>query len=78
VHLAGGGRRRSAVRDLPSLELVLDDRVERDQPQELDRRPSELVEAGDLHEIRNRGHSKTVGKEYQVRDGDVIEFLFSG
>ncbi len=38
----------------------------------------ELIEAGDLHEIRNRGHSKTVGKEYQVRDGDVIEFLFSG
>jgi GTP-binding protein YchF len=37
----------------------------------------ELVEVGDLHEIRTRGHLRTVGKEYEVQDGDVIEFLFS-
>ncbi len=38
----------------------------------------ELIEVGDLHEISSRGHMRTVGKEYEVQDGDVIEFLFSG
>jgi GTP-binding protein YchF len=36
----------------------------------------ELIELGDLHEIKNRGHMKTVGKEHEVQDGDVVEFLF--
>jgi len=37
----------------------------------------ELIEVGDIHEIGSRGHMRTVGKEYQVQDGDVIEFLFN-
>ncbi len=37
----------------------------------------ELVEFGDFHEIRSRGHLKTVGRDYEVSDGDVIEFLFN-
>ena len=37
----------------------------------------ELCETGDLHEIRSRGHLKTVGREYEISDGDVIEFLFN-
>ena len=37
----------------------------------------ELCETGDLHAIRSRGHLKTVGREYEVKDGDVMEFLFN-
>jgi len=37
----------------------------------------ELITAGGVHEIQARGHVKTVGKSYEVQDGDVIEFLFS-
>ena len=37
----------------------------------------ELCETGDQHEIRSRGHLKTVGREYEVKDGDVMEFLFN-
>jgi GTP-binding protein YchF len=36
----------------------------------------ELCEAGSLHELRSRGHLRTAGKEYEVQDGDVVEFLF--
>lgn len=38
----------------------------------------ELIEAGDLHEIRSRGHMRTLGKESEIQSGDVVEFLFSG
>ena len=37
----------------------------------------ELCETGDLHEIRSRGHLKTVGRDYRISDGDVVEFLFN-
>ncbi len=37
----------------------------------------ELCEAGSLHEIRARGHLRTVGKESVINDGDVVEFLFN-
>jgi ribosome-binding ATPase YchF (GTP1/OBG family) len=36
----------------------------------------ELCEAGSLHELRARGHLRTAGREYQIADGDVVEFLF--
>jgi ribosome-binding ATPase YchF (GTP1/OBG family) len=35
---------------------------------------NDLVEAGSLAEARNRGTLRTEGKEYIVKDGDVIEF----
>ncbi len=38
----------------------------------------ELIEAGDLHEIQRRGHVRTVGRDHEILDGDVVEFLFSG
>ena len=38
----------------------------------------ELIEAGDLHEIQNRGHVRTVGRDHEIHDGDVVEFFFSG
>jgi GTP-binding protein YchF len=38
----------------------------------------ELCEHGSLHELQTKGLIRTVGKEYQVGDGDIIEFLFSG
>ena len=34
----------------------------------------DLVEAGSLAEARNKGTLRTEGKEYIVKDGDVIEF----
>jgi len=37
----------------------------------------ELVEIGDLHEIRSRGHMRTVGRSHCLSDGDVVEFLFT-
>jgi GTP-binding protein YchF len=37
----------------------------------------ELCRHGSLHELQTKGLIRTVGKEYQVEDGDVIEFLFS-
>jgi GTP-binding protein YchF len=36
----------------------------------------ELCEAGSLQELRARGHLRTVGKDYGIADGDVVEFLF--
>lgn len=37
----------------------------------------ELVEVGDLHAIQNAGHMRTIGKDHEIEDGDVVEFLFS-
>jgi GTP-binding protein YchF len=37
----------------------------------------ELIDAGSLREIRARGHLKTVGRDHEIRDGDVVEFLFN-
>jgi hypothetical protein len=36
----------------------------------------QLVEAGDLHATQNAGHMRTVGKDHEIADGDVVEFLF--
>jgi GTP-binding protein YchF len=38
----------------------------------------ELVELGDLHAIQSAGRMRTVGKDHEIEDGDVVEFLFSG
>ncbi len=38
----------------------------------------ELVEVGSLSEIQNLGHVRTVGRDHEICDGDVVEFLFSG
>jgi len=37
----------------------------------------ELIEAGDLHEIQSRGRVRTVGRDHEICDGDVVEFLFN-
>ena len=37
----------------------------------------ELCEHGSLAELQHRGLIRTVGKDYEVQDGDVIEFLFN-
>ena len=37
----------------------------------------ELAEVGDLHQIQTAGHLRTVGKDHEIADGDVVEFLFS-
>jgi hypothetical protein len=38
----------------------------------------ELVEVGSLKEVQARGHVRTVGRDHEIEDGDVVEFLFSG
>jgi ribosome-binding ATPase YchF (GTP1/OBG family) len=38
----------------------------------------ELIEVGDLHMIQSAGHMRTIGKDHEIADGDVVEFLFSG
>jgi hypothetical protein len=38
----------------------------------------ELIETGDLHVIQSRGHVRTVGRDHEICDGDVVEFFFSG
>ena len=38
---------------------------------------SQLLEAGSLVEARNRGWLRSEGKEYEVAEGDVMEFLFN-
>jgi ribosome-binding ATPase YchF (GTP1/OBG family) len=35
-----------------------------------------VVEHGSLQELHHVGRLRTEGKEYQIRDGDVVEFLF--
>jgi GTP-binding protein YchF len=37
---------------------------------------NQLVEAGDLHTVQSAGHMRAVGKDHQIADGDVVEFLF--
>ena len=37
---------------------------------------NQLVEVGDLHAIQSAGHMRTVGKDHEISDGDVVEFLF--
>jgi len=37
----------------------------------------ELAEVGDLHAIQSAGHLRTVGKDHEIADGDVVEFFFS-
>jgi len=37
----------------------------------------ELIEAGNLHEIQSRGRVRTVGRNHEICDGDVVEFLFN-
>ena len=37
---------------------------------------NQLVEAGDLHTIQSEGRMRTVGKDHEIADGDVVEFLF--
>ena len=36
----------------------------------------DLVKAGSFHALHDLGKLHTVGRDYPVRDGDVIEFLF--
>ncbi len=36
-----------------------------------------LLEAGSLSEARNKGWLRSEGKEYEVKEGDVMEFLFN-
>jgi GTP-binding protein YchF len=36
----------------------------------------ELIKTGDLHEVQSRGHVRTVGRDHEINDGDVVEFLF--
>jgi GTP-binding protein YchF len=38
----------------------------------------ELIEAGNLKEVQSRGHVRTVGRDHEICDGDVVEFFFSG
>ena len=37
----------------------------------------ELIEVGNLQEIQSRGHVRTVGRDHEIRDGDVVEFFFN-
>ena len=37
----------------------------------------ELIEAGDLRVIQDRGRVRTVGRDHEICDGDVVEFLFN-
>jgi len=38
----------------------------------------ELIEVGSLLEIQRLGHVRVVGRDHEIADGDVVEFLFSG
>jgi ribosome-binding ATPase YchF (GTP1/OBG family) len=37
----------------------------------------ELLEHGSLQELHHLGLLRTEGRDYPVRDGDVVEFLFT-
>ena len=37
-----------------------------------------LVSAGSMGKLREEGLLRVEGKDYEVRDGDVIQFLFKG
>ncbi len=36
----------------------------------------EFVECGDFHALQHQGRLRTEGKDYEIADGDVVEFLF--
>ena len=36
----------------------------------------DLVEWGSLAELNHHGRLRTEGRGYEIRDGDVVEFLF--
>lgn len=38
---------------------------------------AELVGAGSLHEVRERGLLRLEGRDYRIRDGDVVHFRFA-
>jgi ribosome-binding ATPase YchF (GTP1/OBG family) len=38
---------------------------------------SDLIEAGSLLNARNQGKVRSEGKEYLMREGDVVEFMFN-
>jgi GTP-binding protein YchF len=38
---------------------------------------SELIEQGDLQTLHRMGHVRTEGRDYEIQDGDVVEFLFT-
>jgi len=37
----------------------------------------DLIEAGSVAAARNAGKARMEGKEYVMRDGDVVEFRFN-
>jgi GTP-binding protein YchF len=37
----------------------------------------ELLSIGDLHRIQQAGHLRTVGRDHEIGDGDVVEFVFN-
>jgi ribosome-binding ATPase YchF (GTP1/OBG family) len=37
----------------------------------------DLVEYGSEAEVQHHGHLRTEGHEYEIRDGDVIEYMFN-
>ncbi|MBQ2737170.1 MAG: redox-regulated ATPase YchF [Clostridia bacterium] len=38
---------------------------------------TDLIEAGDRNKVKERGLLRSEGKEYVMKDGDVVEFLFN-
>lgn len=38
---------------------------------------NEFIKAGSIHEARDKGYLKIEGKDYEVKDGDIIYFRFS-
>jgi ribosome-binding ATPase YchF (GTP1/OBG family) len=37
----------------------------------------ELIETGNLKEVQSHGHVRTVGRDHEICDGDVVEFFFN-
>jgi ribosome-binding ATPase YchF (GTP1/OBG family) len=37
----------------------------------------DLVELGSVAEVQHHGHLRTEGHGYEIRDGDVVEFMFN-
>jgi len=38
---------------------------------------AELIQHGDLQTLHRLGHVRTEGRDYEIQDGDVVEFLFT-
>ena len=38
---------------------------------------SELIQQGSLQNLHRLGHVRTEGRDYEIQDGDVVEFLFA-